>query len=1210
MLATIAGFELRQRLRRISTYVYFAVMFGISFFWVSASGGAISSVSMDFGTGGRVLINSPYALYNILVFSSIFGVVIIAALAGQATYQDIGSNSTPFFYTAPITKFDYLAGRFLGSFAVQLLIFSGIGFGGWIAMHMPWIDSSRVGPERLMAYLAPYLIFIVPNLLITTAVFFAVAALARKMMPVYISAVIFLLGYLVANILAGDVTNSVIASLVDPFGGNAADHVMRYWTPFQRNTLFVPFAGLLVTNRLIWLGFGVVVFVFTYIRFKMGHVAGRERKRKQEAEEMLAAPRPVAVPKAHPAFSFRSSLDQFLSLTRLQFVETVKNVFFVVIAIAGFGFALILSLNLGNNFSTPVYPVTYRMIELAGAGFGLFALAVITLFAGELAWRERDAEVAQIVDAMPAQRWVLFGAKLAALMLVAVVLELVVMAAGLTTQIGLGYHRFEFGLYFRELLINRLLIFWVLCVFSLAVHTIVNNKYLGHFIVVLYYVVAFFVLPGMNWEDQLYHFGQLPGYQYSDMNGYGPFVSGLVWMHVYWGLAAIMLAVITNMFWVRGTDVGWRQRRTLALQRLSRPSGMAFGAAFLLFIAVGAWIFYNTHVLNIYRTRSEFAEQQAQYEKKYRKYLDVPQPKITDANLQVDLFPEQRSMNFAGRLWLENKTSQDVKEIAVTIWPQELAAIPRPKIEIDRLEFSGAQGQVPARQTLNDDPMGFYVYQLPSPLPPHGRIALDFALKYAFKGFSNNREEIDLVRNGTFVSDAFAPHIGYQPGDELEDQTLRRKHGLIPLKDTPKLEDVAARQQIYGAPDADWVNSEITVSTSLDQTAIAPGYLQKEWVQDGRRYFHYKMDAPILYGIPINSARYQVLRDHWQNVNLEIYYDAKHTYDLDRMRAGMKATLDYCTEYFSPFQFHQLRIIEFPRYQNFAESAANTIPFSESIGFITRIKAGDKESIDLPFFVTAHEVAHQWWAHQVITANTEGATLPVESLAEYTALMVMKRHVPPESMKTFMRRELDRYLLGRALERNEEKPLLRATFNQGYIHYSKGAMVMYALQDYIGEDRVNKGLADYVKEFEFKGPPYPTALDLENHLKKVTPPEFQYLYDDLFDNITLYENRAKSATYTRLADGKYQVDLSVELKKSHADGKGEEHQVPAHDWVDIGVTALDGHYLYLQKHKIDGDSAEFEIVVDQLPYQAGIDPLIKLVDRKPDDNMVQVTAKQ
>lgn len=1204
MVGAIAAFEFRQRFRRISTYVYCVVLFGMAFLFQLVVGGAFPNASVDFGTGGRVYANAPYALFAVIVYISTFAVVITAALAGQATYQDIDSNSTQFFFTAPITRFDYLAGRFLGSILVQLVVFSAIGLGALAATHTHWMDPARIGPDRWFAFIAPYLMFVLPNVLITSAAFFAVAALARKMLPVYISAVLFVIGYLVAGILAGDVTNSVIASLVDPFGSNSVDYVVRYWTPFQRNTQLVPFTGLIVLNRLIWLAVGLVVIVFTYARYRMGHVieGGRRKKKQVELEDDEPAPTPgIAIPVPHPSFSFRSSMAQFFSLSWLQFREIVTNVFFGVIAVAGFALAMIFCFNLVSGAATPVYPVTYRMIEQAGAGFGLFALAIITFYAGELVWRERDAGVAQIVDALPAQRWVFLCSKLVALMLVAVIVELIVLAAGVTTQISLGYHRFEFGLYFRELFVNRLLVLWILCVFILTVHTIVNNKYVGHFVVVLYYLAVFFLLPGMNWQDLLYRFGQLPNFQYSDMNGYGPFVSALFWIHVYWGCAAIMLAVTANIFWVRGTDAGWRQRRALAFQRLSLPSGMLFCASLLAFIAVGGWIFYNTHALNHYLTSDGLSERRAEYEKKYRRYLDIPQPKITDVKLQVDLFPEQRRMNFAGTVWLENQTSQNIDQIALTLWPQELQPIPLPKIEIDKLQLATGQKLV-----LQDDRLGFYVYQLPSPLPPHGRIAAEFALKYAFHGFANNNEQIDLVGNGTFVSDAFAPHVGYQPSIELEGQGVRRKFGLKPLKETPKLEDVAARREIFGEPDVGWTNSETTVSTRLDQTAIAPGYLVNEWVEGGRRYFHYKMDAPILWGISVNSARYQELKDRWHDVNLEIYYDQRHTYDLERMRQSMKDTLEYCSVNFSPFQFHQLRIIEFPRYQNFAESLANTIPFSEAIGFITRVKPSDRSAIDLPYFVTAHEVAHQWWGHQVVTANTEGATVPVESLAEYTALMIMKHRLPPEAIKKFMRRELDRYLFGRAQEREEERPLLRVTYNQGYIHYAKGAMVMYALQDYIGEDKVNQALAAYVKEFKFKGPPYPTALDLENQLRKVTPSEFQYLYDDLFDNITLYENRARLATYTQLPNGKYEVTLDVELRKFRADGRGEEHEIPAHDWVDIGVTDSAGRYQYLQKHKIDGDSAEIKVVVDKPPVQAGIDPLNILIDRKPDDNLINV----
>jgi len=149
-------------------------------------------------------------------------------------------------------------------------------------------------------------------------------------------------------------------------------------------------------------------------------------------------------------------------------------------------------------------------------------------------------------------------------------------------------------------------------------------------------------------------------------------------------------------------------------------------------------------------------------------------------------------------------------------------------------------------------------------------------------------------------------------------------------------------------------------------------------------------------------------------------------------------------------------------------------------------------------------------------------------------------------------------------------------------------------------------LAAMLKDWAFKGPPYPSSADMVNYLRKETPPEFQYLYEDWFENITLFDNRAVSAKYSQLPDGKYQVRISIDAKKYRADGKGQEHLIPLHDLIDIGVLDADGKFLYLQKQKIEQEQQEFTVNLDKLPAQAGIDPLIKLIDRNPDDNVVKV----
>lgn len=1202
MTASILAFEFSRRLRRISTYVYFLVFFGLGFLFVLMSGGAFPDATVDWGTGGKVLVTSPFALNLIIMFVSFFGVIIVAAIAGQATYQDIDNNSTAFFYTAPITKFDYLAGRYLGALAIQILIFTSVGFGAFFGTRMPWLDPARVGAQTAYSYLQPYCTMVIPNLIFVSAIFFALAALGKKMLPVYAGSVILLIGYFVADQLSSNITLSTLAAMIDPFGGNAVARLTQYWTPFQRNTQIVPLTGVLLWNRILWLSLGAIVLGLTYIRFSFTYAAGRKKRSQQAepaAETLIVTAQ--ALPAVHATFRSADSFRELISLTRLQFAETVKNVFFGVLVLAGALMAIFSSYGITSPFSTPVYPVTWRMLELGGGGFTLFVLAIITFYSGELVWRERDARLNQIMDALPVRRWVLFGSKLGALMLLQILLVLMMMACGIFVQALHGYHRFQFGLYLTDLFGNRLIAFWILCAIAMLVHTIVNNKYLGHFVMVIYFVIGI-ALPQMNFQDYLYRIGQSPTVIYSDMNGYGPFAAPLFWFHLYWGIGAILLAILTNLLWVRGMETSWRNRFKLAAGRLTFSSVAALTVCAILFAAVGGYIFYNTHILNRYLTTSRIQEDRAQYEIKYKQYQKDPHPMLTDVQVDVDLYPEQRLATFRGKEWMQNDTDTPIDRVAVTIWPEDVDVIPRPHIEIKTLQFEG--GQTPI---LENPALGFYIYRLAQPLAPHARVALDFDLAYPNPGFVNSSPNGDIVHNGSFVNGSYLPFIGYQQDVQLVDDSARHRHGLEKSAGLPKLEDPAGREHNYGTSDADWVNFDGTVSTTSGQIAIMPGYLQKEWEQDGRRYFHYKADAPMMGGIfSVNSARYAVLRDHWRDVNLEIYYQPGHEFDIDRMMMGMKSALDYCTAAFSPFQFRQLRIIEFPRYGNFAESFPNTIPYSEGIGFITYVDPKEKDAINLPLFVTAHETAHQWWGHQVMSSNNEGATAIVETLAQYSALEIMRHAYGPDSMKKFLRYQLDGYLRGRAQERDEEKPLMRVEPNQGYIHYNKGGQVMYALADYIGEDRLNQALAKLVKDYAFKGPPYPTMLDLENDLKAVTPPEFQYLYEDWFETITLFDNRALKATYSQLPGGKYQVNISIEAKKYRADGKGQERTIPVHDLIDIGVLDAEGNFLYLQKHEINQEHQDFTVTVDKLPAQAGIDPLIKLIDRSPDDNVVKV----
>ena len=529
---------------------------------------------------------------------------------------------------------------------------------------------------------------------------------------------------------------------------------------------------------------------------------------------------------------------------------------------------------------------------------------------------------------------------------------------------------------------------------------------------------------------------------------------------------------------MRGTAPAWRGRRQEAGRKLRGQLGVTAAVLFVAFLGTGCWVFYNTNVLNEYVPSDRKFDRQADYEKKYRQYLDLPMPRITDVVADVDIFPKERRVEIRGHYRLVNKHDQPISELHI--------AIDR-KVKVDHLDFA------PADLTANDEIAGYRIYKLKQPLAPGAAMDFGFALHVAYEGFTNAGEGTPVNENGTFFNNKqFFPNFGYTATAQLDDRNERRKRGLGDVPRMPKLEDEAARANNYLTHDADWVNFDTTVSTSSDQIALAPGYLQKEWTEKGRHYFHYKMDVPMLPFWSYLSARYTVKRDKWKDVPIEIYYDAKHPYDVDRMIDRVKKSLDYFTR--TSLRTSTARCGSWSsRATRFAQSFANTIPFSESIGFIMDLK--DPDAVDMPFYVTAHEVAHQWWAHQVIGADLQGSTMLSESLAQYSALMVMEKEYGREKMRKFLKYELDSYLKNRGGELVEELPLFRVE-NQPYIHYRKGSLTFYRLRDEIGEDHLNRALSKFVKEKGFQQPPYTTSRELLSYIREETPADRQQFVTD------------------------------------------------------------------------------------------------------------------
>ncbi|WP_349261134.1 ABC transporter permease/M1 family aminopeptidase [Povalibacter sp.] len=1198
MFAEFFRFDLRYQLRSPLLWVA-AMLFALFAF------GATSSDAIQIGGAiGNVNRNAPGVIVNLFANFSVLGLFVVTFFIAQPLLRDFEMGTDELFFSTPMRPRSYLAGRLAAGMLASIAIFVFTSAGMMLGGVMPWLDPARLGPFSLSPHVWSFAVIVIPNLIFMASLLSLLAVTARSLLSVYLGVIGFFVLWLVASLLARDIKYDSIATLLDPFGTRALERTMRYWSAIESNSQLPELTGYLLVNRVTWVAVSVVLLLLAFLVFKPQRRRAGKPRSKRDSINTLSASRSmtsgVSAAARLPGARFTSTTasSQFLHQLLFDTSGVLRSIPFLVLL----GFA-ILNLAAGSTFvddlfGTSIYPVTAVMLRVIQGSYSFLLILIVGFYAGELVWRERTARLSELTDTLPVPNWLPVMSKIGALAAVVIVFMVIGVATAIVMQLLRGYTQLELGLFLRGVAIQAVP-FILMGAAAVVLQVVSNNKIVGYLLYVILIVLQI-ALPPLHLEHNLYNFAGAPETPYSDMNGYGHFIAGWAWFQLYWTLFTAMLVIIGAAFWVRGVSPSWRGRLRMARNNLRGAPAAMLAATLLAFVGVGGWIFYNTNVINEYLPSNVALDRLAHYEKAYRQFKDVPQPRITDVKADVDIYPAERRVEIRGRYQLVNRSAEPISDLHLTLDP--------------RVRFKDLQ--LAAAELVSDDALvGYRLYRLRQPLQPGASAEFTFTIERAERGFTSDGLPPSsgagdmrsvLNYNGTFFNSmGMFPHFGYNEGVQIVDRNERRKRGLGDVPRMATLEDQAARQNM-GFPDADWITFETTVSTSDDQIALAPGYLQREWQQNGRRYFHYKMDQPMLPFFCYLSARWEVRRDTWNGLPVEVYFDAKHPYNVDRMIDGTKKSLDYFSRNFSPYQHRQMRILEFPGYARFAQSFANTVPYSEVIGFIADLRKPEK--VDYVFYVTAHEVAHQWWAHQVIGAGMQGQGMLTESLSQYSAMMVMEKEYGREKMRKFLKYELDRYLRGRGGELVEELPLMRVE-DQPYIHYQKGSLIFYRLRDEIGEQNLNRALANFLRDKAFERPPFTTTMELLDYIRVETPPEKQGLLDEMFAKIILYDNKVTAAKSVKRADGKYDVTFDVSTAKVEVDGLGKEAARPVDDWMDVAVFARapgdaedKERVLFLEKQRVTPQTKQITVVVEEEPYEVGLDPYNKLIDRIPDDN--------
>ncbi|QCR22384.1 M1 family metallopeptidase [Pontibacter sp. SGAir0037] len=1181
---------------RITTWLYVAFLLIFTFV-----------MNLVTTPGDGVYPNNTFHITAITVMGGFIWLVMGANVAGEAAARDVQQRIHSLIYTTPVKKLNYLGGKFLAAFAVNALLLLALPVGVLLSFYLPVMDQGELLPLRPLAYGNVYFLIALPNAFVATALQFAFAALSRQVLASYMASLLLaFFAQILAIATAKLFGNWDLVKLLDPVGvAGIIGNELQTWTATEKNTRLVTLEGMFLLNRVLWAGVAAGLLWFAYLRYKFANpatgswkarfVRHSEVQAKTSAETAINRATAIKVPQVTPSFGYASHVSQVFTIAWASFKKIAGHPLGLTLVGAMALASAILGSSIMAEFGIPLLPTTqqvtgYLAAPVSSVNSPWVVLPLLILyFVGELVWRERDAGLGDIADAAPVPDWVLFMGKFLGLGGIILVWMALLMAGGIGMQLGLGYDKLEISLYLQVLFGLQLLEYMLFALLALVVHVVVNQKYGGHLAMLL--VFSFMAFPSRyGIEHPMLIFGADTGWWYTDMRGFGPTLGPWLWFKLYWIAWALLLAVGGRLLWPRGRAHSLKHRIQLAHRRFTRSTAWVaiLGAGLLL--TMGSFVFYNTNVLNEYLTSSDIVERKAAYERRYGRYRNSPQPQLTATKLHIYIYPDRQQVVIRGTYTLVNKDLVPIDSIHIG--------------SVSGTEFREVNFNRVAAGVVTDHELSHHIYALEKPLQPGDSVQLNFVVLHKQNGFRHGGAKPLVVENGTYFTNSdLLPGIGYQRYREIKGGVLRKKYRLAARPAVPSLYDREARNKSLST---DQTIFEATIGTAVDEVALAPGILKKTWIAGDRRYFHYKTDAPIGGEYAILSADYKVQESEWNNVAIRIYYHPDHAHNIGRMLRSVKASLSYYTEQFGPYPYPYMTVVERAGSGGGATADAGIIYYGEQYPLLH--PDDSPGGFDLPYYILAHEVAHQWWGIARLTpANVEGAGVLIEGLAVYSGMQVLEKNYGEGHLRQYLDFLHTSYEMPRSLA---TPSLLQA--NEEFLYYRKGGLAMYALSKYIGQGKVNGALRSLLQKRTSGEITLPTTLDLYQELEELTPDSLQYLLHDLFKENTYWRLKTKQLSAVQAKAGAWEVTLKVQAQKVVVDSTGSENDVPMNDWLEVGLyeegKGVD-EPLYLKMHRIRSGEQTIKMIVPRKPGSGGIDPHHLLIDLRRDDNMMLWSGK-
>lgn len=1179
-------------------------------------------VNTNFGPK-NLFINGPFVIWQSLSLILLTAIFVSAVVSSNAVLRDDASNMAEIIYATPTSPQRLLWVRFAGVWMVVVAVYVVALLVLMLAPHVLHVPVERLGPLRADYYLSALMTFVIPSLTVVTATLFAVTLLTRNTLATLVAGIVLYAVYMMiasvtsSPLMAASKPQSAAAmttaALADPFGISAYYHQARYWTADLRNTHVISMRGTYLANRVIWLlvAAGVMIGVHRVgLRRKTssGRRANANARRTRNMTPAVAQPT-LAGATEHTAARVGALVGNVRGMLAFRATRSIAlmDLRFILlswpaVALMAVWGALIttelLSATMQTEYGTQLIRTSAILVEAIQQPLLFFGTVVLIFFGPEVIWRARGAHMDQLLDATPTGNGVQYAAHFAALSVLLCVLALEAMGIAIALQAARHEAPVQWSVY-ASLWVTTIWPLWLFAAMVIFVQTLCSNRYVG-MLAALAMACAQHLWTPFGIDHPLLRFAAAPPVVYSDVAGFGAAVWSSVVLLVYWTVFAAMLMFAALALWHRGHPTTlWT--RVAAMRRVV-PHATLFAVAAICTVGLGSYIAYRTVSHGRYNTPMQVQEWRVAYEKTYGSRIPYS-PTVRTIKAAVSIYPTEHRFTVAGEYMVFNETPTAVD----TIW----LAVRR---ESDSVVAS-MNGQ-PA--VLVDSTFGMYAFVPAAPLARGDSAIVAFSFERDESGVRADADQSAIGPQASYVElRRVMPSVGYRWSYMVTDNRVRSTYGLAPI-DTSEI----FPQELIRAFD-------LQLSTGDYQTPVASGVLTYERKAGDRTERHYHVVGPVPNVFNLASGRYDVSRTTQGDVSVEVYHMPSHNYNVPRMLRAAERSLAYMTARFSPYPHRVLRIVEVSSaFPSAAFATPGTIYFAEDRGFLTRAPGAD--GLDLVARRTAHEVAHQWWGHQLAPARAPGNLLMVESFAKYIEQRIVAG-IQDESRAAFIREyDHDRYLQGRTGAEGEEPSLLRMG-GDDYLYYGKGAIVMAAIRDVVGESHLERTMQSMLPAFDSTSHVVTAPEFLRRLVSGVTPHDSALVHEWLAA-VTLYDLAIDSAIVVAapaagsdsaalVSSGEAhsgsvsRLRVYVSAQKVVRDGRNER-VVPMDEIIEVAVAAVapdaqGDQPRYVGRHRITSGANILEIGIPSpvASMQVTIDPSFLRIDRERTNNSVRVTGR-